>query len=365
MAKSFFSEREGRAATVAMVAGSVFPDSDLIPTFFTRDNIALIENHRGFTHSLITLPVFALLLGGLTVLLLRQRGKWLLYSGLYGIGIGLHILLDLFTPYGTMIFSPLSNARYSWDILFIVDVVFTTLLVLPQLMAWVYSDANRWRNRAISVWLCLSACGVLIARLTAKVQVYISGSAVAAASILIAIALWGPSPDGRGFEWRRSTFCRAGLAAIAIYVGLCAMAHRAALTRVEEFGKLNGAVPGGVAAIPAPPSLWQWSGLVKQPKGIYRGAIDLTASGYPVYSFFPNAEDNRDVQAAEARADMQTFLWFARFPWITYQQNQDGTGIVEMKDIQFLWPPRGNRHPFTFHVSFDGQGHVLQSVLER
>ena len=261
-----------------------------------------------------------------------------------------------------MIWSPLSKARISWDMTFIVDVVFTTILLLPQLTAWVYSDRQRARRRGTVVWLCLTVAGVAIAWLTSRVQVPISSWTVGTASVFVAAALWMPSLGGRGFQWRRSTYCKVGVAALAIYLGICEFAHRAALARVEEFVKDSGITVDRLAALPSPPSLFHWSGLVQDPKGVYRASINLMDHRQPSYRFFRNAGDNQYLQTAEARADVKTFLWFARFPWVTYQDH-GGLHVVEITDIQFFWPPRGKTPPFTLRVFLDNQGHVLSSGL--
>ena len=362
VAKAFFSEREGRVATLAAVAGSVFPDTDMLPNLFHHDTLAFLETHRGITHSFVALPVFALLLGSLTCLFTGRRKKWLLFSGLFGIVIGLHIFMDLITSYGTMIWSPLSRARVSWDMTFIVDVVFTTIVLLPQLTAWVYSDRERAQRRGWAVWLCLSLAGIAIATLASGVQVPVSGWTVATASVLIAAVLWLPSLGGRGLEWRRSAYAQAGVAALVIYLGLCAIAHQAALARVKEYAQLSGLTVERLGALPAPPSLLRWTGLVESPKGIYRGSIDLADSSQQPYRPYLNAEDNQYLQTAKASADARTFLWFARFPWVTYQR-LGSLHVVEIRDIQFFLPSRGDSTNFTFRVALDAQGHILSSGL--
>ena len=360
--KAFFSESEGRMATLAVTFGAVFPDSDSFVNLIDHDRLAYIEIHRGITHSIVALPVFALLLGGLACLIAGQRKKWLLFSGLIGLGIGSHILLDVITSYGTMIWSPLNHSRVSWDLTMIIDVVFTTIVLLPQLTAWVYSDREQARRRGLAVWLCLSLAGIVVAALATTVQVPVSGWTVATASVLIAAVLWLPSLGGRGFQWRRSAYARAGVAALAIYLGLSVMAHQAARARVEEFAKLSGVTVERLGALPAPPSFLRWVGLVETPKGIYRGAIDLTDSSRPDYRFYANAEDNQYLQTAEASHDARTFLWFARFPWVTYQR-LGSLHVVEIRDVQFFLPSRGDTPPFTFRVSLDSQGHILSSHI--
>ncbi len=234
VAKAFLSERHGRIATAAVTLGAVFPDSDTFASLLTSGELFRLESHRGITHSLLALPAFALLLGVLSCLLIRQR-KWLLLTCFYGIGIAVHIVLDLITSYGTMIWTPVSNTRAAWDITFIIDFVLTAIVLLPQLAAWVYSKpAAAWR-RGLGVWLCLSLAGVGVAQFAAVMGVPLSAWTAPAASLLIGALLVAPSLRDRGFQWRRSRFCRVGVAGLAVYLGLCWVAHRASLASVLVF----------------------------------------------------------------------------------------------------------------------------------
>ena len=360
VAKSFVGERESRLATLAVTLGAVFPDSDVLARLFTSDPLARLEIHRGVTHSFLALPLWALLFGGLTCLWTRPR-RWLLFSCLYGAGIALHILLDLITSYGTMIWAPWSKARVAWDLTFIIDLTFTGIVLLPQLAAWVYSTPRQAARRGCAAWLLLSLGWAAGAWASAALQIPLSPGTVVAASVVVAFLLWMPSLGGRGFRWRRAVYCRVGAAALAVYLLLCGIAHRTALARVEEFAKSSGAVIERLAALPAPPSPWWWSGLVQTPEGIYRLSIHLTETDLPAYRFFASAEKNLYLQKAEALTDVQTYLWFARFPWVTYR-HENGFHVVEYRDIQFFWPP-GRTPPFTLRVSLDGQGRVVSSVL--
>ncbi len=366
VAKAFLSERHGRIATMAVTLGAVFPDSDTFDRFFYSNQLAGLENHRGITHSLLALPVFALLLGVLTCVLARQR-KWLLFTCFYGIGIASHIVLDLITSYGTMIWTPVSNARAAWDMTFILDFVLTTVVLLPQLTAWVYSERPRAWRRGLEVWVFLSLAGVGIAQFAAAMRVPLSAWTVPAASVLLGALLVMPSLQGHGFRWRRSRYCLAGAAGLAVYLGLCWAAHQAALARVEEFAKRPQAANQRIdaqrlAALPAPPSFFRWAGFVETPQGIYRGTIDLAASGEPAYRFYPHAESNRYLQAAEALPEVKIYRWFARFPWVSYRQ-EGGMHVIEYRDLQFLRSSSPDNSPFTFRVSLDSEGRVLQSGM--
>jgi len=105
--------------------GAIFPDSDVIRDFFSSDKLLIVTWHRSITHSLIMLPLWALVLAGITRAFANSR-KWeapsfMALTGIYAAGILSHILLDLVTSFGTMIWSPLQWSRPAWDLIFIVE----------------------------------------------------------------------------------------------------------------------------------------------------------------------------------------------------------------------------------------------------
>lgn len=361
IAKSFFSKREGRIATLAVTLGSIFPDVDTLATWFYDNRTAYLKIHRGVTHSLVMLPVFALAFGAITCLLSRRKDKWLLFSSLYAVGIASHIFLDLITSYGTMIWSPVSYARYAWDITFIVDLVFSGIVLLPQLIAWTYSDRSKTWWRGCLVWVASVAITVVMVAVAAASGFRVSAPPVVVAAAIIALILWAPSWRGAGYKWPPAAYCRAGLAGLALYLGFCAVAHHVAVQRATRLAVDLKWPTDRIAALPAPPSIWRWTALVQTDSGTYRTPIDLAASPQRAYDFFANAV-NENVRKAESLPDAQTFLWFARFPWITFQQ-QDGMEIVQMSDIQFLRPRRGSVPPFTFRVLLDREGRILSFGL--
>src|SRR3990172_10867756 len=271
---------------LAVTFGGVFPDSGGFAQFFADSRLSWLETHRGVTHSFLMLPVWALLLGCLTSPPWKGRRQWLLFSCLYGIGIALHIGLDLITSYGTMILAPWSRDRFAWDLTFIVDLTLTAIVLLPQLLAWVYATPAQAARRGWIAWISVSLLGAAGVWLAAGLQLPLSAWAVVTASALMGLLLWAPSAGGRGFRWSRAAFCRVGVATLAVYLILCGVAHRAALARVEAFVRSTGAAVERVAALPAPPSLSSWSGLAQTPAGIYRISFRLTDPAPPSYRFF-------------------------------------------------------------------------------
>src|SRR6184192_1317132 len=143
----------GRIITWSLMLGAIFPDSDVLRDIFSHDRLLIVTWHRSITHSLVMLPLWALLLAGITQALCKWR-KWeapsfAMLSAIYGVGILSHILLDLATSFGTMIWSPIQWSRPAWDLLFIVDFTFTAILLVPQLLAWVYSRPEKMWSRAL------------------------------------------------------------------------------------------------------------------------------------------------------------------------------------------------------------------------
>ena len=154
LGKGYFSERYGRVAVFAATLGAVFPDVDVTADIFSRDPLAIVKYHRAITHSFVALPVFAFLLAVLTRLAVpwvKKRSERFrniespplaILTLIYGIGIASHIVLDGMTSFGTRMWYPLSSRRVAWDLLFIIDLTFMAILLLPQMLPWIYSDAR-------------------------------------------------------------------------------------------------------------------------------------------------------------------------------------------------------------------------------
>lgn len=156
------AEHRTRAAWGALFAA--FPDSDVILVFFT-DPLTLLNLHRGVTHSLVMLPVWALLLGWLASRLSKR--PLLEMSLLAALSLLVHIFGDLITSYGTHIFAPFSATPYAFPITFIIDPIFTLILLVGLVIAL-------WRKQAMPA---LASSVLLLAYL--GMQTWASQSATA------------------------------------------------------------------------------------------------------------------------------------------------------------------------------------------
>src|SRR5207302_9726961 len=134
--------------------------------------------HRSLTHSLVLLPLWAMLLAGITRAFVNRR-KWeapsfAALTAIYAAGILSHILLDLVTSFGTMIWSPLEWSRPAWDLIFIVDFTLTAICLVPQWLAWVYARPEKEKRRAVGMWVVFLPVPFLIAKIGERAGVPIS-----------------------------------------------------------------------------------------------------------------------------------------------------------------------------------------------
>src|SRR5207253_9533586 len=142
------------------------------------------------THSLVMLPLWALLLAGITRAFANRR-KWeapsfAALTAIYAAGILSHVLLDLVTSFGTMIWSPLEWSRPAWDLIFIVNFTLTAIFLVPQLLAWVYAHPEKVKSRAVGMWLVVLPAPFLIARIAEIAGAPISDRVVLGVMIIFA-----------------------------------------------------------------------------------------------------------------------------------------------------------------------------------
>lgn len=116
-------EERRMAAFAGAVAGEA-PDLDIVIRS-AIDPFTMIEYHRHFTHALAFVPLGALIMAVLCKLVLRKRiSFWKLLLFCF-IGFALHGFLDSCTNYGTHWLWPFLERRESWNIISIVDPLFT------------------------------------------------------------------------------------------------------------------------------------------------------------------------------------------------------------------------------------------------
>lgn len=119
-----------RSAAVAGAVAGVLPDADALIQSGS-DALLVLDYHRHFTHALAFVPLGALVAVLLMWPLLRLRlGFWRLYVACF-VAYLAHPLLDACTSYGTHLWLPLLQRREAWNLIAVVDPLFTLLLALP------------------------------------------------------------------------------------------------------------------------------------------------------------------------------------------------------------------------------------------
>jgi inner membrane protein len=139
-----------KAAVIGALAG-MSPDLDILIRSST-DSLLSLEYHRQFTHSLIFIPFGAFICASIFYWLLAKPWQ-LSFKALYLfslLGFATHGFLDSCTSYGTQLLWPFSNERISWNIISIVDPLFTLPLLTLVLTAAIKKQ-RRWLLMSI-VW---------------------------------------------------------------------------------------------------------------------------------------------------------------------------------------------------------------------
>lgn len=147
---SVWTAKKYRIAVLLGCLAGLAPDLDVFIQSDT-DPLLFLEYHRQFTHALLFVPVGALVVAGTTFPLTR---RWLRFRESYLaciLGYASHGLLDSCTSYGTQLFWPFSDYRVSWDVISIMDPLFT----IPLLICIVIGLVKR--NRVVA-WFGLGWC---------------------------------------------------------------------------------------------------------------------------------------------------------------------------------------------------------------
>ena len=328
--KAINDEKIGHWGTVAGLAMGFFPDTDFVLGLFDRR--FYLEYHRDFTHSLLLLPFYALLFSWVFVKISKRPYLWSFYKICF-FALVSHVVLDLLTSYGTMILSPFSEHRFSWDLVFIVDLIFSGIIVIPLFISFFFKRKARW-------------------------------------------------------------ICRGSLIGITFYILFCLSQHHDAIRLAKAFaGSLNEEVIQ-VASLPQPLSPFRWANYVESKDKVYQGFVDLngehsrlfTAVTAPLshlsflqryrrldnlfqppekmeYQSWQKFNGSPWVEKALATEGVKFYYWFARFPVVKSVQSNNGRHRVEFTDVRFFIP--SIRVPFVYYLEFDDAGKIQSEGFKR
>jgi inner membrane protein len=302
---------------------AILPDLDYITSFNSR--LAYLKHHRGFTHSIVALFLFTLVIAGLGRLLGGPR--W--FRPLLLIGVVVltsHLFLDWTTSYGTQLLSPFTRAKLSLDWVFIIDPYLTALLAAGALAALI---STGWGRTVSAACLGLAAAYILLCGFYHH------------QALNLAREIYQPNPPDTTLAALPQPFSPRRWLLVAAHPGEVRQA----------FVELPYWPRGGV--VPQPPEI-----PVRQnrrapfhvPSAAYRppAALEIyrwQAAPLPATTLTP-----------EFRRLLDTYLEFSRFPILGANDHVPGGVILTWLDLRFSVP--GRAIPFVLQMDLDGQGRL-------
>ena len=133
---------EARAATTVGFLAALLADADALIQS-AADPLLTLEYHRQFTHSLIFIPLGALLVALILWPAFKSFGHPLGFLRIYLyalLGCATSGFLDACTSYGTHLLWPFADERITWSIVAIFDPLFSLILGAAMVAGW------RWRK---------------------------------------------------------------------------------------------------------------------------------------------------------------------------------------------------------------------------
>jgi inner membrane protein len=301
-----------QAAPILMLAANA-PDIDILAA--SRGWLNYIQYHRHLTHSLLAMPVMAILPVLLVRGVSRKPVRWIGAFGAALLAVASHLLLDYTNVYGIRLLWPFSSQWLRLDLTGVVDLWIWAALLLCFIGPWLS---------------------------------HLVGSEISSSRAR-------PRNYGRGFAILALLF-------LLFYNGGRAVLHARAVATLDS-RLYRGETPSRVVAIPGLNPL-VWRGLVETREFYDMADVDLTGTFDPTRGmiFYKPAPDPA-LQSARQTAVFQQFLTFVQFPlWqVTAAPEFDNRKRVDLFDMRFGTPSQPG-----FHTSalLDAHDQVLKTSFD-
>jgi inner membrane protein len=296
-----------QGATLLILSANA-PDIDILA--LAQSPMSYFEAHRGYTHSVLLLPLMAVLPVLATAALSRRRLLWLRAWLLCCAGVASHLLIDWTNNYGVRLLLPFSSRWFHLDLNYLYDGTIMMVLLLAAL--WPFF-----------AWLVSHEIG-------------------------------DRTPPGRGIA-------RFALAFFILFDCFRGLLHHSAVTKLES-RLYDEAPPIQAAAFPEPYNPLHWNGAVET-AGAYL-SIPMNSYGeldmLDAQTYFKPAV-TASIENAKKEEPFRYFRYFARFPiWSEAPVDLDGrTGKrIELTDLRFGTPGAGSFHCIALE---DDRNQVLQT----
>jgi inner membrane protein len=302
-----------RRAIPRRVAAGFFacaaPDLDFVIGFLGP--VEYLQFHRGVTHSLLLLPLWALLLAWALAKLLREPGGWRALYGICALALSAHIVGDVITSFGTMVLAPLSDWRASIGTTFIIDLWFSGIIVAGLIAAAVF---RRTRLPAIAASVLLA--GYVGLQWTQKQRAEEVGRRYAAAQGLAGATVHALPRPVSPFNW-------------TVFVSDETTHHFAHVNLVRQAPRARAADDGFIARLDA-------------------AYLPVAQARWETRARYGEAESTRALAREAWNAPRLAFFrWFADKP--VFDGVTEGSTCVWFADLRFLTPGRESM-PFRYGV---------------
>jgi len=333
-------KRKTALATATLIIGANIPDIDALAMFVSEDYALWFR--RGWTHGILALMIWPILLTGLMIGIdrliekrMRRKNRMregppmrpLMLLGIAFIGVWSHPLLDLLNTYGVRLLMPFSDNWFYGDTLFIIDPWFWLLAGAGVVLA----RSETWFG--ISGWILLgTAVTALIT--TAEVVPFALKVIWLVGITAIIIVRW----TGR-YRGATQPIAFTLLALLLLYIAF--MVTGSNLTASHARAQLNeeGSEINQVMANPLPARIFLRTGIAASETHYYRfrmnwlrpGSFELT--GEPIQIEQPDDI----IEAALNSPDVRGFRNWMRFPAYEVEQLDDGWKVV-IRDLRYVLP---------------------------
>ena len=301
-----------RMAAGALAAAA--PDLDIVLALFGPE--VALRTHRGITHSVLMVPLWAWLLSAALAALLRFGGSWRSLYGLCAMGLAVHIAGDVITSFGTMVFAPLSDWRAGIATTFIIDLWLTGIIVAGLLASAIWRG-SRWAAAVAGVMVV----GYIAFQAVQKQKAIDVGQAYARAHSMAPTRISAQPRPVSPFNW-------------TVFVS-DAQRQRYAHINVRR-----------TEAVVLPPD----AGFIARLDAAYRPAREAQWEERSRYGEAATVALARDAWESPA---FGAYRWFADLP--AFDGIGEGSTCVWFTDLRFLTPGRGDL-PFRWGACREAPG---------
>jgi inner membrane protein len=146
----------GWKAQLLGAIGGTIPDLDILVNLFTNDELIKLLAHRSYTHALFMQLFIALPLAFFSSKIDKVNYKFKHYFWFWYLVFVTHSLLDSFTAYGTQLFLPFSNQLVAFNIVSVVDILYTLPFLFLIFLCLFYNKENPKRIKIAILALVIS-----------------------------------------------------------------------------------------------------------------------------------------------------------------------------------------------------------------